>query len=252
MSLQRTAKGLYALWYREFKIFTREYSRVISSIINPLFFMLIFGGGLGSVVDLPGIDYQTFIYPGFLAMAIIFTSISFGTYIVWDKKIDFLKEVLIAPISRTTIFVGKVLGGTTDAMIQIFILFLIGFLIGIPFTAASLLLSFAILLVLSIGLISMGLIIGSFMESPEGFGLVISFIAFPMFLLSGAFYPLDSLPAWMAVLTKINPVSYAVDGLRNVILGQSSMPLALSMPIMISFVVVMIIAGTWAFKRMRL
>src|SRR3989338_4863925 len=119
--------GIYALWYREFKVFLREKSRVVSSIINPILWLLIIGGGLGASVDIEGINYQTFIYPGVLAQTILFSSIFFGVYIVWDRKIDFLKEVLVAPISRTSIFIGKILGGATDTFIQSFILLIIGF-----------------------------------------------------------------------------------------------------------------------------
>lgn len=106
--------GLYAIWYRELKVFFREKSRIIGSIIQPILWIVVFGAGLGASVSLEGINYQTYIFPGVLAMSAIFSSIFFGTYIVWDKKIDFLKEVLVAPVSRTTIFFGKVLGGCTD------------------------------------------------------------------------------------------------------------------------------------------
>jgi ABC-2 type transport system permease protein len=100
-------KGIYALWYREFKVFLRERSRIISSIINPILWLLIIGGGLGSAVSFGGINYQTFIFPGVLIQTALFSSIFFGVYIVWDKKIDFLKEVLVAPMRRTSIFLEK-------------------------------------------------------------------------------------------------------------------------------------------------
>lgn len=245
------AKGLYAMWYREVKVFTRERARVFSSIVTPLLFMFVFGGGLGSIVSLPGMDYQTFIYPGFLAMAVLFNSVYFGVYIVWDRKIDFLKEVLITPLSRTTIFVGKVLGGITDSMIQATFLMLIGVLLGIPFSPTSFFLIFSMLLVLAVGLVSLGLIIGSFAESPQVFGFIGSFVVFPMFLLSGAFYPLKNLPAWMSILTRVNPISYAVDGLRGVILGSSSTPFVFDLSVVVTFVLVMVALGTWAFNRMK-
>ncbi len=111
-------EGFYALWYREIKVFTREKSRVVSSLVTPLLWIIVFGGGLGSAVSLGGINYQVFIFPGILAMTILFSSVFFGLYIVWDKKIDFFKEVLVAPLSRTTIFAGKMVGGSIDALIQ--------------------------------------------------------------------------------------------------------------------------------------
>lgn len=253
MNLRKVLKGVYALWYREVKVFLRERSRMVSAVFLPLFWFFIFGKGIGSIATVGGgVDYQQFIFPGFLAMTIIFTSLFNGAYLVWDKKIDFLKEVLVAPLSRTTIFMGKVLGGMTDAMIQAVILLVIGIFLGIPFTPLNVFLTIIMLFALAIGLVSLGLIIGSFMESPEGFGLVSSFAVYPLFLLSGALYPITNLPHWMQILTHIDPATYAVDGLRSVILGVSSMPYLPNLAIAIGFDIVLILAGTWAFNRMKL
>jgi ABC-2 type transport system permease protein len=251
MNLTRNAKGIYAIWYREVKVFLREKSRIVSAVFLPLFWFFIFGAGVGSITTM-GSNYQQFIFPGFLAMTIIFNAMFNGAYVVWDKKVDFLKEVLVAPLSRTTIFTGKVLGGMTDASLQAFILLIIGMIFGIPFTITSVLLTILMLFVFAMGLVSLGLIIGSFMESPEGFGLVSSFAVYPLFLLSGALYPLDNLPHWMQVLTHINPATYAVDGLRSVILGASSMSYLSNLGIVLCFDVVLIAFGTWAFNRMKL
>jgi len=252
VKLKKILKGIYALWYREFKVFLNERSRVISAVFLPVFWYFIFGSGVGSITASGNIKYQHFIFPGFLAMTIIFSSLFNGAYIVWDKKIDFLKEVLIAPLSRTTIFVGKVAGGMTDALLQASILIVIGFFLGIPFTVGNVILSMIILFAFTIGLVSLGLIIGSFLESPESFGLVSSFVVYPLFLLSGALYPLDKLPQWMSVLTRVDPATYAVDGLRNVILKASTMSLAHDLFIVLLFDVSFIIIGTWAFRRMKL
>lgn len=252
MKLRKILKGIYALWYREFKVFLNERSRVISAVFLPVFWYFIFGAGVGSITASGNVKYQHFIFPGFLAMTIIFSSLFNGAYIVWDKKVDFLKEVLIAPLSRTTIFVGKVAGGMTDALLQASILIVIGFFLGIPFTVGNVILSMIILFLFTIGLVSLGLIIGSFLESPESFGLVSSFVVYPLFLLSGALYPLDKLPQWMSVLTRVDPATYAVDGLRRVILNVSTMSLAHDLFIVLLFDVSFIIIGTWAFRRMKL
>jgi ABC-2 type transport system permease protein len=251
MNFRKIAKGIYALWYREFKVFLRERSRIISSIFMPLFWYFIFGGAMGSVVDVGG-DYRHFIFPGFLAMTIIFSSMFNGAYVVWDKKIDFLKEVLITPLSRTTIFFGKALGGITDSLLQACILLIIGVFLGIPFNIVNLPLSLIMLFSLAVGLVSFGLIIGAFMESPEGFGLVSSFAVYPLFLLSGALYPLDKLPTWMKILTHIDPAAYAVDGLRGVILGTSAMPYIVNLGVVVGFDAVLVLVGAWAFNRMKL
>lgn len=251
MNLRPALKGIYALWFREYKVFLAERSRVLSSLFLPLFWYFIFGGGISSIQGVGG-NYRHFIFPGFLAMPVIFTALFNGAYVVWDKKIDFLKEVLIAPPSRTTIFVGKMAGGMTDALMQAYFLLLIGIFIGIPFTVPSVLASMVILIILAAGLVSMGLIIGSFMESPEGFGIVSSFVIYPLFLLSGALYPLDTLPPWLKTLTRIDPAAYAVDALRYAILGASSMPLAFSIFMLLAFDAVLILIGSWAFNRMKL
>ena len=252
-------KGIYALWYREIKVFLRERSRVISSIINPLLWLLIIGGGLGSAVSFGGINYQTFIYPGILLQTALFSSIFFGVYIVWDKKIDFMKEVLVAPMRRTSLFVGKIFGGSTDTFLQILILFLIGFVFiniglmpGLNLNVLSVLVSLVFLLITTIGLVSIGLIIGSQMESPEGFQLIISFLIFPMFFLSGALFPISNLPAWLAPFIFVNPVTYAVDGVRGSLLGFSQFNITLDLGVISLFSIVMILIGTYAFKKMKI
>lgn len=188
----------------------------------------------------------------------LFSSVFFGVYIVWDRKIDFLKEVLVAPISRTAIFIGKIIGGATDSIIQSFILLLLGLLLEklgvIPelhLTAFSIVISLIILFITTTSMVSIGLIIGSRMESPEGFQLITSFLLFPIFFLSGALFPLNKLPAWLSSLTLIDPLTYSVDSLRGIILGASQFPLLLDFGIMIGFAVLIIVIGTFAFEKMK-
>ncbi len=247
--------GLYALWYREFKVYLREKSRIVSSIINPLMWLVVFGSGIGASISLGAIhveNYQQFIYPGILTMAILFSSIFFGVYIVWDKKIDFLKEVLISPLSRSTIFFGKVLGGATDGLIQSFILIILGVaFFGINFTALSFILTIILVFLLTVGVVSIGLAIGAYMTSPEGFGLISSFVIFPLFFLSGALFPVSNLPAWMSVIVEANPLTYGVDALRGVIIGVSTFGLGYDLLILIVFDIVMILIGTYSFNQMK-
>jgi len=252
-------KGIYALWYRETKVFLRERSRVISSIINPLLWLLIIGGGLGSAVSFGGVNYQTFIYPGVLIQTALFSSVFFGVYIVWDKKVDFMKEVLVAPMRRTSLFVGKIVGGSTDTLLQILILFVIGIVFtvsgimpGLHFTVFSIAISLAFLLVTTVGLVSVGLILGSQMESPEGFQLIISFLIFPLFFLSGALFPITNLPSWLAPFIFVNPVTYAVDGIRGVLVGISRFSLLFDFALVCLFALIMILLGTYAFKKMKI
>ena len=243
--------GLYALWYREFKVFLREKSRIVSSLFTPLLWIVVFGGGLGSSVSLGGTNYQVFIFPGILTMTILFSSIFFGLYIVWDKKIDFFKEVLVAPLSRLTIFAGKTLGGCTDALIQGSLMLAFGVILGISYSVQMVVQTMIFMLVLAAAVVSIGLILGSFMESPEGFNLIVSFLVFPLFFLSGALFPIDNLPSWLRAFTTLNPVTYAVDGMRGVMLGMSTFPVIMDFGVLLGFAAVMIVIGSIAFSRMK-
>lgn len=243
--------GIFAIWYREFKVFTREKSRAVAAIINPLMWFVIMGGGIGASVTISGLSYQTFLFPGILVIPLSFTSVFYGAYLVWDKRIDFLKEVLVAPLSRTTIFVGKVLGGITDSFIEVSILIVIGALIGFRYGFFQF---FGMLLVLFLAILTMvsiGLLIGSMMESPEGFQLLSSFIVLPMLFLSGAFFPIDNLPAYLEIPNSIDPLTYAVDALRGLLLGLNHFPYSISLAVLAGYAVIMIIIGGLAFNRMK-
>ncbi len=249
-------KGLYAIWYRELLVFTREPSRLVGAIIQPLLWLVIFGTGLGSIIEpgaVSGANYQQFLFPGILVMTVLFGSLFFGLYIILDKRVDFLKEVLVAPLNKSTMFFGKALGGSTDGLLQIIILLILGAIFfGIRFNLLTVILTFVIIILLLIAVTSLGLAIGSVMESLEGFGLISSFVAFPLFFLSGALFPVTKLPFWLKIIVMINPVSYAVDALRSVILGITSYGLFLDFTVLVAFAVIMLIVGTWAFKRIKL
>ena len=220
INLNIIADQLYALWLREFKVFLREKSRLVASIFTPLLWLFVIGSGLGSTNPDIGPDYQQFIFPGIVCMSVIFTSVFFGSYIIWDKKFDFLKSVMVSPASRTTVFVGKTLGGMTTSIIQAAILLLVGLGIGIQYSPLSLVQIVLVVLILSFALTALGLTFGSYIESLEGFQLIVSFVVFPLFFLSGALFPLDNLPKWLTILALLDPVTYAVDGLRNSIIGE--------------------------------
>jgi ABC-2 type transport system permease protein len=184
-------------------------------------------------------------------MTILFTSIFFGLYIVWDKKIDFFKEVLVAPLSRLTIFAGKMLGGCTDALIQGGLMLAFGVILGVSYNVWIVIVTLIFMLVLASAVVSIGLIIGSFMESPEGFNLIVSFLVFPLFFLSGALFPINNLPSWLRAFTTLNPVTYAVDGMRGVMLGISTFPVVMDFGVLLAFSAVMIVIGSAAFSRMK-
>ncbi len=244
-------EGIYAVWLREAKIYVREKERLISSVISPLLWIFAFGAGVGSAVnDISGYSYQVFIYPGITVMAVLFTSLFYGIYIIWDRKLDFLKEVLVAPVSRASVFAGKMLGGVTDAMMQVIFLLIIGLFINVPLTLPVAVAAFLMLLLISIAMVSIGLVIGANLKSPEGFSLVINFVMWPMFFFSGALFPVSNLSGWLAGITVLNPLTYGVDALRGIILGLNHFPIYLDAAIMLLFALVAMGAGVLSFRRM--
>jgi ABC-2 type transport system permease protein len=249
--LELTLGALYAVWLREFKVFLREKSRLIASIFTPLLWLFVVGSGLGSTSPSVGADYQKFIFPGIISMSVIFSSVFFGSYIIWDRKFDFLKSVMVAPVSRDTIFVGKTLGGMTTSLVQVSILLLVAGPIGIQFNAFSLPEIFMTVLLLSFALTSLGLAMGSYIESLEGFQLIVSFVVFPLFFLSGALFPLKNLPEWLSFLTAINPVTYAVDALRNAMMLSHKYTFALDIMILSAATIALGLLGTLSFKKMK-
>jgi len=244
-------EGVYAIWLREFKVYMREKERVVSSLVSPILWIVAFGSGLGSVVAIEGINYQKYIYPGVLVMTALFSSMFYGVYVIWDRKLDFLKEVLVAPVSRASIFIGKVLGGCTDVIIQVTMLLIIGSFIVMSLPALVILKVILLLFLISIAMVSLGLSIGANMTSPEGFMLVVNFAIWPLFFFSGALFPLDNLPAWLLIITKINPLTYGVDAVRGAVIGVQHFSLLTDVAVLSIFSLIAMAAGIWSFRRMH-
>jgi len=243
-------EGIYAVWLREFRVYLREKERAISSIVSPLLWLFAFGTGLGASVTIAGVNYQLFIFPGIIAMTLMFTSIFYGMYVIWDRKLDFLKEVLVAPISRRNVFIGKMLGGVTDAMIQVAVLLILAALLGIPITPYGALMALPAMLLITICMTSIGLFFGAVFSSFESFQLVMQFVLWPLFFFSGALFPLENLPGWLASLTYFDPLTYGVDAMRGVMLGMGKMPLEVDLLVLGVFTLVTIWMGASAFERM--
>lgn len=243
--------GLSAIWQREILAFLREKPRIISAVANPLFWLITFGAGLSSTVNISGINYQQFIFPGIIVQTVLFSSIFYGSYLVWDRKIDLLKAVLVTPLSRQIIFLGKVLSGVTFAMIQTAIILIFGLFIGISYTFTSIGLIILTIIITAASLTAIGLTIGSLMKSPEGFQLIITFVIFPLFFLSGALFPLENLPAYLATLTAINPLTYIVDTLRGLLIGLQYYASLESILVLAGFTIITNLIGIQAFKKMR-
>jgi ABC-2 type transport system permease protein len=243
--------GISAIWQREILTFVREKPRIISAAINPIFWLITFGAGLGSTVAIAGINYQQFIFAGIIVQTVLFSSIFYGSYLVWDRKIDLLKAVLVTPLSRHSIFFGKVLSGVTFALIQTAIILAFGFFIGINYTFASIALVVLIVAVAAAALTAVGLTIGSLLTSPEGFQLIITFVIFPLFFLSGALFPLENLPPYLATLTAVNPLTYIVDALRGLLIGLQYYGGIENILVLAGFALAANLIGIQAFRRMR-
>ncbi len=251
MSLMNELEGIYAVWLREAKIYIREKERLISAGISPLLWIFVAGTGLNTIVNIPGgYTYQVFLYPGIMVMTVLFTSLFYGIYIIWDRRLDFLKEVLVAPISRTSVFSGKMLGGATDSMVQMVFLMAIGLFISVPLTPLVVIEALLMLLLISIAMVSIGLAIGANLQSPEGFNLVIGFVMWPMFFFSNILFMTSTLPSWLAAVTYINPLTYGVDALRGIILGINQFPIYFDVSIIFIFSAIMMGLGVLSFRRM--
>jgi ABC-2 type transport system permease protein len=244
-------EGIYAVWLRELKVFIREKERVIASLVSPLLWIFAFGMGFGSVLTIEGVNYMIYSYPGILVMTVLFPSLFYGLYVIWDRRLDFLKEVLVAPVSRVSVFIGKVLGGCTTVMIQAIAIMIIGFFIGVPMSLVVFVEVFLLLFLISIALVSLGLSIGANMKSPEGFTLVANFVMWPLFLFSGALVPLSDLPSWLLGVTNINPITYGVDAVRGTAIEVQHFPLLGDIGVLLLFSLVVIAIGALSFRRMH-
>jgi ABC-2 type transport system permease protein len=233
-----TLRAIYIIWYRDVLRFWRDRIRLVASLAQPLLFLVVFGtglssalqgagGGFGGGAGAPaGFTYTQFIFPGIIGMSVLFSAIFGAMSIVWDREFGFLKEVLVAPIDRSAVAIGKALGGATQAMVQGLVLLLLAPVVGVKLTVLSVVELVPLVFVLAFALSSMGVAIASRMRSMQGFQVVMNFLMMPIFFLSGALFPLSGLPDWMAVLTRIDPASYGMDPLRRVVLEGAGIPAA--------------------------
>jgi ABC-2 type transport system permease protein len=253
-------RGIYTLWLREVKRYLRDRARIISSFFQPLLWLVIFGSGIRFSGGVGELSTQQYIFPGIIGQTLLFTSMFMGISVIWDREFGFMKEIIVAPISRISIFLGKMLGDSTDAVVQGVIVFALGFalssVLGLKLDLIMFLEALPIMLLITFGLVSVGLTIASFMESLESFGVIQSFINLPLFFLSGALFPIrgESVPAWLTIVSSVDPLTYGVDALRTVILGASWQPLYpfhYNIAIICVFDLIMITIGTFAFSRRK-
>jgi len=218
--------AIYILWLRDLKRYWYDKSRIVASLGQPILFLFVLGTALSPSFKGPvGINFSEFIFPGVIAMTVLFTSIFSAISIVWDREFGFLKEVLVAPVSRWAIVIGKALGGSTVALLQGTLMLTLAPFVGVHLTPLIILKSLAVMFLIAFAMTSLGIMIAARMKEMEGFQMVVNFLIMPIFFLSGALFPLDRLPEWLMFLTRIDPLTYGVDTLRMAILGIHQFPI---------------------------
>lgn len=247
-----TLAAVYTIWLREVKLYFRARSRLAASLATPFFWLAFAGIGLSSSFALVGMkmSYLEFMAPGILGMSVFFTSLFSGVSVLWERQFGFLKEILIAPVPRSAVVAGKILGGATIAMFQgVLMLFLIAAM-GIKISgAAGALIALFFVLLISASFVALGLAFASRLEDPHGFTSVMGFIAMPIFFLSGALFPLYRLPEWLKTLTYLNPLTYGVDALRFSLTGAAHFPLWLDFAALAAFLLAATSLGSYLFRK---
>jgi len=245
--------AIYILWLRQLKRFVRKKSSIIGALGQPIIFLLAIGFGFGPVYAKAGAgNYIQFLAPGIIVMSVLFTSIFTGLEIIWDKQFGFLKETFVAPIYRFEILLGKTLGGATVAMIQGTLVFLITLIAGFRPDLASLPLAFLFLFLVAMLSSALGAAIAARLDDMQGFPLIFNFLVQPLFFLSGAIFPIKDLPPALDFITKINPFSYGVDGLRYAFNGANVFSPVLSLSVLCIVSIFTLIVGVYQFSKVQL
>ncbi|MDD5165393.1 MAG: ABC transporter permease [Candidatus Pacebacteria bacterium] len=247
-----TLTTIYILWLRQIKKYFRSKSRIIGSLGQPLLFLLVLGFGLGPIFEKGGGgDYILFLSPGIIAMSILFAAVFSGIEIIWDRRFGFLKETLVAPVSRTAVMIGRTLGGATTAFFQGSIVLLITFCVGFHTTIIGALLSLVVMFTIAVIFAALGTIFGSLMQDIQGFGLIVNLLVMPLFFLAGALFPLDTAPTAIRIVSDINPLTYGVDAMRHVLTGVTHFGLFTDALVLSGVVVLAIAVGAYLFSKIE-
>ncbi len=248
---------IYALWLREIKRYLKSKSRIVGSGGQPLIWLALFGVGFGSLFTLTGgVSYMTFMAPGIMGMTLLFTSVYAGISVIWDRQFGFLKEILVAPVSRVGIVLGKIAGSSTIAVLNTLVILVIMVVFGVlplsSFSFFSVLAMLIFMLLISFIFVSIGLLVAAVINNMESYGLIVNFLNMPLFFLSGAVFPITSAtPLWMRAISAVDPLRYGVDGMRAALLGIGANSIYLDMGIMLVLTAAFVIVADWAFKRMQ-
>ncbi|MCW5873349.1 MAG: ABC transporter permease [Anaerolineales bacterium] len=255
--------AFYTIWLRDLTRFLRNRSRIFTSLAQPLLYLAIFGTGLSSLLSgtasLGGVSFTAFVYPGVIGLTIMFTALFTAISVVYDREAGFLKEVLVSPASRLAVALGKVASGATIALLQGLLTLPLAWLLGLPLTLGQVVQLAGIMAVLAAACTALGLLVSTRLRGIEGYNVIINFLMMPLFLLSGALFPLAGLPLWMDVLVRINPMAYATDALRQVALAGAAQPgflaasrlhpVAVDVLVLLGFFVLFLVPAVRAFSK---
>lgn len=247
-------EAIYTLWKRQIIKYFRSRSRIIGSLAQPLLYLVAFGYGFGSIFSKAGQgNYIQFLAPGIVAMSILFTAIFSGIEIIWDRQFGFLKETMVAPVSRFSIMLGRTLGGATVSTFQGIIVLILSMLVGFRFTnyihiPVAILFMFLIALLFT----ALGTAIASVLQDMQGFQLIMNFLIMPIFFLSGSLFPLTNLPPVMVIATRIDPMTYGIDGLRGVLGGVAQFGIIPDLLILSVITTTFLIIGSYLFSKIQI
>src|SRR5580698_3545867 len=225
--LRHDLRAVSIVWRRELIRFRTDRLRAITALIQPILFLFVLGTGLGALAGRglpPGIDFKTFIYPGVLAMSVLFTAIFSAASIVWDREFGFLREILVAPVSRGAIVIGKCLGGATIATFQGIVMLCLAWIAHVPYNPVLIVTLIGELLLLSFTITAFGVMMAARITQFQAFMALTQMLVLPLFFLSGALYPLNGLPGWLSVLTRIDPLTYVVGPMRHAVFSHLGLP----------------------------
>ena len=244
---------IYAMWLRQVKKYWRSKARMLGALGQPLLFLLAFGFGFGPIYQKAGGgNYPEFLAPGVIAMSILFTAMFTGIEIIWDRQFGFLKETLVAPVSRLQLMIGRTLGGATVAFAQGVIITLLSLLIGFRITAWNLPLAFLFMFLIALLFTMLGTAIAARLEDMQAFPLIMNFLIMPIFFLSGALFPLQDLPKTLEIMVRFDPLTYGVDGLRGALIGGSQLGLGIDIAVIATVTVVIGVVGTYLFSKIEI
>jgi ABC-2 type transport system permease protein len=244
---------IYILWLRQIKKYIRSRSRIFGSLAQPVLYLLALGYGFGHLYEQAGQgNYLNFLAPGIIGMSILFTSVFSGMEIIWDRQFGFLKETLVAPMSRLDIMMGRTLGGATVATVQGIIVMLLALVFGFrPANMLYILPAILVMFLIALLFTSLGTAIASKLEDMQGFQLIMNFLVLPLFFLSGSLFPLEGLPKGLEIITRLNPLTYGIDALRLLFLQTSHFSLGLDIAVLIGVTLVFVWLGSHFFKKIQ-